>query len=237
MAYVSPLRGNSNLAQSSEIPDFSDGAVIPRSRTRAMSHNERIGPAAVLLERQRDQEIAEQQAAEMEVQRRQYLQANPTAKDRKRRSGAWWAKMIYTNGYKVFAYEYLTRQIRGHLTPAEQAVFFLIFDRTVYWLKEWETIRISQFVNGSLPRDDGSRLFWGTGLSERAVQGTLKALVGEGLVLRRDTPCGNGLQDYALPRVDLFRTLSRFAGVNISYEGRFFLENGRGGGSWETLRM
>jgi hypothetical protein len=172
-----------------------------------------------------------------EIDREKAKHVTPRIRDRYRRVGAWWAKMVYTNGYKTFAYEFFQRQIRGHLTPAEQAVFFLIFDRTVWWTKEWETIRISQFVNGSLPRPDGSRLFTGTGLSERAVQSTLKALVADGAVRRRDTPYGNGLQDYALPRVDLFHAVPRFDGVNISYEGRFFLEDGRGGGSWETLRV
>ena len=122
-------------------------------------------------------------------------------------------------GYRYYAYEFFTRQIRGHMTPSEQALFFLIFDRTVMWNKEWETIRLSQFVNGSLPRPDGSRLFWGTGLSERAVRDTLKRLVADGLVRRRDRPGGMGLQQYALPSVAAFRDLPRFAGKNISFTG------------------
>lgn len=139
--------------------------------------------------------------------------------DKTRRSKAWWLEAMIVPGYRYFAYEFFTRQIRGHMTPSEQAVFFLIFDRTVMWCKEWETIRLSQFVHGSLPRPDGSRLFTGTGLSERAVRDTLKRLVADGLVRRRDKPGGMGLQQYALPSVAVFRDLPRFAGKNISFRG------------------
>lgn len=142
------------------------------------------------------------------------------------RKEAWWSRVTFTNGYKVFAYEYFTRAIRGHLTPAEQSVFFLIFDRTVWWLKEWETIRLSQFTGGSLPDEDGFRAFSGTGMSERTVRDTLRVLVADGLVRRRSKPGGNGLVEYALPEVHRVRDLPRFAGVNIAYRGWMFTETG-----------
>ena len=148
------------------------------------------------------------------------------AREKGRRREAWWNAFAFTPGYRLYTQEFFTRQIRGHLSPAEQSVFFFVFDRTVAWLKEWETIRMSQFTVGSLPDADGARAFWGTGVSERTVRDTLKVLVADGLVLRSDKAKGNGLQEYALPLVHLFRDLPRFAGVTISPRGVFFHDDG-----------
>jgi hypothetical protein len=152
---------------------------------------------------------------------------------KRKRSEAWLAENWCERGYKVYAQEFFANQIHGHLTPAEQKVFSLIFMRTVWFLKQWEVIRLSQFTDGSMPRDDGTRLFWGTGLSRRTVRDTLKALVADGLVLRRDKAGGNGLQEYALPRVDEFRDLPRFAGKNIGFSAPIYDAQGR----YQTLTI
>lgn len=187
---------------------------------------------AELREWQRAQ-IAEQQARILEIERervvevrkrhRQAVGKSPKA-DKTRRSESWWCKIAYTRGYKTYLLEFLHMRVFGHLSPAEQVLVSFIFMRTVWWLKEWETVRMSQFVSGSRPRDDGTQAFCGTGLSERTVQETLKRLVADGLVLRRDKPFGNGLQEYALPRVDLFRSLPRFAGVNLTFTAPCYMD-------------
>lgn len=188
----------------------------------------RAGDFSAQLASELQERDAERDRQEVvEVRRRIRQTAGKSKKgDKHRRSEAWWAAMTVTTGYKLFAHEFFTRQVRGLLSPAEQAVFFFIFDRTVWWLKDWETIRTAQFVNGSLPRPDGTRLYRGTGLSERAVRDTLKRLVADGLVLRRDKPGGNGLQEYGIPNVLAFRHLPRFAGENLGFTGRFI--EGRG---------
>lgn len=205
--YIIPIAQDGNAAHSNaEISSYDRGRAISIAR-----HEE-------FLLRQREQ--AARQAESEEKRRRSKRLERTTRKE------LWWSRARFTNGYKLFAYEYFTRAIRGHLTPAEQAVFFLIFDRTVWWLKEWETIRLSQFTGGSLPDADGFRAFSGTGLARSTVIPTLQGLVADGLVRRRDKRGGNGLVEYALPAVHRVRELHRFAEVNITYRGVMFTERG-----------
>jgi DNA-binding transcriptional ArsR family regulator len=210
---------NGNGYREPEIPDIDP----PMSMQEVLADNAaRVAAMHARDERIREYErVQEARRAETEEKRRRAKRAL-----RQQRKEAWWARALFTNGYKIFAYEYFTRAIRGHLTPAEQAVFFLIFDRTVWWLKEWETIRLSQFIGGSLPDEDGFRAFSGTGLSRRTVISTLQRLEADGLVRRREKRGGNGLVEYALPEVHRVRELPRFAGVNIAYRGWMFTERG-----------
>lgn len=139
-------------------------------------------------------------------------------RDRKRRSAAWWEKAQDTMpGYRLYLYEFLSRVLRQHLKPGEQAVVFFVFDRTAWWRKEWETIRYSQFENGSLPREDGTRAFCGCGLSRSQISATVTRLVDEGVILRRAKAGGNGLMEYSLPRADRFKELPRFANADLRF--------------------
>lgn len=214
MNFVIPFGHSGNKNPPAEIPDFDPSPTIERMRRERQEWIERLDrrDAEVQASIDRDAKIE----AIAEEKRRLAKRVSRTI-----RKEAWWSRIAFTNGYKVLAHEYFTRQIRGHLTPAEQSVFFFVFDRTVAWLKEWETIRMSQFTVGSRPDAAGVRAFWGTGMSERTVRDTLKVLVADGLVLRRDKRGGNGLQEYALPWAHRVRALPRFAGVNITHRGMF----------------
>lgn len=214
MNSIIPFARNGNRIAAVEIPDFDTKSEKAESSRRIAEHY-----------RDLESRMAEARATE---ERRANAEAIAAEKrrlakrlDRNIRKEAWWSKIAFTNGYKILAHEYFTRQIRGHLTPAEQSVFFFVFDRTVAWLKEWETIRMPQFTVGSLPDEAGVRAFWGTGMSERTVQSTLKVLVADGLVRRRAKRGGNGLVEYALPWAHQVRDLPRFAGVNITHRGVF----------------
>lgn len=219
MNSIIPFAGNGNRIAVVEIPDFDTKSEKAESSRRIAEHYRDL--ESRMAEARAYEEKQERRKAEAEEKRRRAKRLARTT-----RKEAWWSRMTFTNGYKVFAYEYFTRAIRGHLTPAEQAVFFFVFDRTVYYLKEWETIRLSQFTGGSLPDDDGFRAFSGTGLKRRTLIPTLQRLVADGLLRRRDKPGGNGLVEYALPEVHRVRELPRFAGVNIAYRGWMFTETG-----------
>lgn len=147
-------------------------------------------------------------------------------RDRRRRREAWWAQrfthMQSTWEYKAYAYEFFTRRIRQYLDASEQVVFFFIFERTVWWFKEWETIRMKQFVSGSLPRSDGTQNFCGTGLSERTVQRALVKLIDEkGLVVRREKPGGNGLMQYSIVGFWLMQKLPYFRDKDLTFQSNF----------------
>lgn len=190
---------------------------INRAELRAWQRAQVAEQSARLA--QQDRELV----AEVRKRHRQTVGKSAKA-DKTRRSESWWCRVAFTRGYKTYALEFLHWRVFGHLAPAEQVLVLFIFMRTVWWLKEWETVRMAQFVSGSLPRADGTQGYCGTGLSERTVQDTLKRLVADGLVLRRDKPFGNGLQEYALPRVDLFRALPRFAGANLTFTAPCYLD-------------
>lgn len=219
MNSIIPFARNGNRIAVAEIPGFDTKSEKAKSSRRIEEHYRDL--ESRMAEARAYEEQQERRKAEAEEKRRRAKRLARTT-----RKEAWWSRMTFTNGYKVFAYEYFTRAIRGHLTPAEQSVFFVIFDRTVWWLKEWETIRLSQFTGGSLPDEDGFRAFSGTGMSERTLRDTLRVLVADGLVRRRSKPGGNGLVEYALPEVHRVRELPRFAGVNIAYRGWMFTETG-----------
>jgi hypothetical protein len=141
-----------------------------------------------------------------------------------RRNEAWWTKRVYDHNYRRFAGEFLDRQIMGLLSTSEQSIVRFIFDRTVAWCKDWEDICTGQFTEGA-QRSDGSFAYRGTGLSKRAVQVTLKGLVKDGLVLRRDAQPRpgrrSGWQAYMLLEVWKFAELPRFEGVNIRFSAPY----------------
>jgi DNA-binding transcriptional ArsR family regulator len=124
---------------------------------------------------------------------------------KRRRSEAWWSAQGDIEPvwqYRIFTREFLSRCIRSQLSATEWSVLDFIFDRTVNWGKQWETIRMSQFVSGSLPDKDGFQAFCGTGLSKRTVQYALEKLEAGGLIVVRDKTNGNGLRELSVQRVD-----------------------------------
>lgn len=223
MPIVIPFARNDNAYRGAEIPDFDPHDPVADMREHKARIEEYRRRSAEYARLNHEREARQDKAQRLSEEKQRVAKRL----GRTMRKELWWSKVCFTNGYKILAYEYFTRTIRGCLSPAEQAVFFFIFDRTVWWLKEWETIRLSQFTVGSLPDADGLRRFTGTGMSERTVRDTLKVLVEDGLVLRRSKQGGNGLQEYALPRADQFRDLPRFAGMNITYRGTLFRPDGQ----------
>lgn len=105
--------------------------------------------------------------------------------------------------YRVFVREFLSRVLRAHLSPSEWCVLDFIFDRTLQWGKQWETIRLRQFVGGSLPDANGFQAFCGCGLGERAVREACHKLRDAGLIEIRDKPNGNGLREFSITRADV----------------------------------
>ena len=100
--------------------------------------------------------------------------------EKSRRNSAYVAKAVYGSDQQYLARNYLRRKLRESLSPSEYMLVDFIFDRTIEWGKSFETIRMSQFMTGSLPWENGERSFCGTRLSERTIRDALNRLENKG---------------------------------------------------------
>lgn len=140
-----------------------------------------------------------------------------SAGQKARRSEAWWSKMAYTPEYRTMYFEITMRCLRDRLTPAEFMVFTFVMDRTVGWLKEWEVIRMKQFLHGSIPDERGFQQFCGTGLAERTIQRAIASLEESGLIRVRDKADHSGLREYRVITVGELTELETPEGKGLRY--------------------
>lgn len=85
----------------------------------------------------------------------------------------------------------MERWLKSKLRPTQHIVFGFIFDRTVWWNKEWEIVTANQIRSGVRTSDE-RLVHTGTGLARSTINEALSFLVQEGYLAREWTRQSNG---------------------------------------------